>query len=85
MESIVPNPKSLPYFLKGELVNFYVTFKGQLAQKAYFSFSYEDSLNKLPYSIDIVVDPESPSEPFIDRMGHFKSIRILEDTLANDG
>lgn len=31
-----------------------------------------------------MVDPESSSEPFIDRMGHFKSIRILEETLANN-
>ena len=30
VESIIPNPESLPYILRDELVNFYVTFKGQL-------------------------------------------------------
>ena len=49
VESIIPNPESLPYVLKGELVNFYITFKGQLTNSAQFSFSYEDSLNKLPF------------------------------------
>jgi len=53
VESIIPNPDSLPYVLKGELINFYVTFKGQLDQKTSLSFSYEDSLNKLPYVMDI--------------------------------
>ena len=28
VESIIPNPESMPYILKDELVNFYVTFKG---------------------------------------------------------
>jgi hypothetical protein len=30
VQSIIPNPESLPYILKGELVNFYINFKGQL-------------------------------------------------------
>jgi predicted transcriptional regulator len=30
VESIIPNPESLPYVLKNDVVNFYVTFKGQL-------------------------------------------------------
>jgi hypothetical protein len=28
--SVIPNPESLPYVLKGDLVNFYINFKGQL-------------------------------------------------------
>ena len=40
VESIIPNPESLPYVLKGELVNFYITFKGQLSNSAHFTFSY---------------------------------------------
>jgi hypothetical protein len=77
VESIIPNPQSLPYYLKGEIVNFYVTFKGQLAQKTNFTFSYEDSQNKLPFTANIQIDPESANESFIDRMGHFRRIRIL--------
>lgn len=30
VESVIPNPESMPYVLKDEFVNFYVTFKGQL-------------------------------------------------------
>ena len=30
VESIIPNPESMPFVLKNEIVNFYVTFKGQL-------------------------------------------------------
>lgn len=78
VESIIPNPESLPYILKGELVNFFIAFKGQLSQPTSFSFSYEDSLNKLPFKSDIEIDPKSESESFIDRMGHFKKIRLLE-------
>lgn len=78
VESIIPNPESLPYVLKGELVNFYITFKGQLPHSAYLSFSYENSLNKLSFKSELVIDPNSANEPFIDRMGHFKRIRLLE-------
>jgi hypothetical protein len=28
--SIIPNPTSIPYILKNQVVNFYITFKGQL-------------------------------------------------------
>lgn len=45
----MPNPKSLPYILKNEIVNFYITFRGQIDKKTTLKFSYEDSMNKLPY------------------------------------
>lgn len=32
VESIVPNPSSMPYILKNEVANFYLTFKGQIDQ-----------------------------------------------------
>lgn len=32
IESIVPNPKSIPYILKDDVVNFYITFKGPLTE-----------------------------------------------------
>ena len=40
VESIVPNPDSIPYILKNEVVNFYVILKGQLDKSAEFKFSY---------------------------------------------
>ena len=80
MESIIPNPDSLPYILKNEIVNFYVTFKGQLDQPVFFEFSYDDTLNKKPFKSEIVIDPSIESESFVDKMGHFKRIRILEDS-----
>ena len=80
VESIIPNPESLPYVLKGELVNFYITFKGQFNSTALFSFSYQDSLNKVLYQSSIEVEPNSTSYSFIDKMGHFKRIRLLEES-----
>ena len=77
VESIIPNPESMPYILKNEIVNFYVTFKGHLNKSAKFTFEYEDTLNKLPYQSDIIVDPRSKSEEFVDKMGSFKKICLL--------
>ena len=57
VESVIPNPESLPYVLKDEPVNFYVTFKGQLDKAAVLSFAYQDSVNKQPHQAELVVDP----------------------------
>ena len=38
VESIVPNPASIPYILKDDIINFYVTFKGQIEKETDFSF-----------------------------------------------
>ena len=65
-------------------MNFYVTFKGQLHKPAAFHFSYEDTINKKHYKSEIVVDPSTESDSFIDRMGHFKRIQILEDSYHNN-
>ena len=51
--SIVPNPTSIPYILKDDLVNFYVTFKGRIEKETDFSFEYEDSVSKLSYKANI--------------------------------
>jgi hypothetical protein len=58
VESIVPNPESIPYILKNEIVNFYITFKGKLKLPTTIHFGYQDSCNKLPYSSNIEVDPK---------------------------
>lgn len=78
VQSIIPNPDSLPYILKGELVNFYINFKGQLQEPTAMSFSYEDSVTKLPYTAEIHVQPEPNSLPFVDKMGQFRKIRLME-------
>ena len=83
VESIVPNPDSLPYILKNEVVNFYLTFKGQLEKKTSVTFGYQDSMNKVPFETVIEVDPDSPSMPFVDKMAHSRIIRNLE-TAAKD-
>ena len=49
VDSVVPNPEKMPYILKGEVANFFLTFKGQLSSPTTISLSYTDSLNKLPY------------------------------------
>ena len=68
----------MPYILKNELVNFYITFKGQLDKKTSFTFGYKDSLNKVPFETNIEIDPESHNMPFVDKMAHNKIIKNLE-------
>ncbi len=80
VESIVPNPASMPYILKGEIANFYVTFKGQLDKPTTISLQYEDSSNNLPFKGTVEVSPESPSECYVDKMGRFRSIKALEES-----
>ncbi len=38
IESIIPNPSSLPYILKDEIVNFFINFKGHLDKKTKIAF-----------------------------------------------
>ena len=64
-------------------MNFYVTFKGQLDKPAAFHFSYEDTINKKSFKSEIIVDPSTESDSFIDKMGHFKRIQILEGSSDN--
>lgn len=33
VDSVIPNPESVPYFLKDEPVNFYITFKKPITKK----------------------------------------------------
>lgn len=42
VKSVIPNPNSLPYVLKGEIVNFFINFHGQIDKKTMIAFSYED-------------------------------------------
>jgi uncharacterized protein YegL len=58
--SIVPNPKSIPYILRDDVVNFYITFNGPVATEKQFTFEYEDSVSKLPYKSTITVKPMTP-------------------------
>jgi hypothetical protein len=78
--SIVPNPKSIPYILKDDIVNFYITFKGPLADEKHFTFTYEDSVTKLPYKSEINIHPMTANTnfPFVDKMAHLKVLRSLE-------
>jgi hypothetical protein len=78
VESIVPNPESLPFILKNELVNFYITFKTQLTNKTTFSFGYKDSKNKFPFEATIEINPEGQNIPWVDKMAHNKIIKNLE-------
>ena len=79
VESVVPNPRAIPYILKDDVVNFYVNFKGALDKEASFTFSYQDSLNKLPYTSNIQVRPDSLSQPFVNKMAHLKVVGALEE------
>ena len=80
----MPNPKSIPYILKDEAANFFVTFKGPLTEKQVFTFEYNHSANKLPYKSTIEVEPTSLNQSFVDKMAHLKVLRALENS-ARDG
>ena len=81
IESIVPNPKSIPYILKDDVANLYITFKGPLTDKKTFTLEYEDSVSKLPYKSSIEVLPTTElNQPFVDRMAHLKVLHALENS-----
>lgn len=80
VESVVPNPKQIPYVLKNEVLNFYLTFRGQLQEDTRVRMSYVDSRNQLPFGGELLVQAESPSEAFVDKMGHFRTIRAMEES-----
>jgi hypothetical protein len=50
---IVPNPLSIPYILKDDIINFYITFKGPITEKKQFIFEYEDSLTNQMYKSEV--------------------------------
>lgn len=79
----MPNPAKLPYILKGEVANFFLTFKGQLAQATSIALSYTDSRNKLPFKSAVTVLPDASSQPFVDTLANFRRIRALEDAEAD--
>lgn len=49
IESIVPDPQKIPYILKDDVINFYVTYKKLESSHLSFTFEYEDSLNDQLY------------------------------------
>ena len=78
VESIVPNPDKIPYILKNDIANFYITFNKPLEHPQIFKFEYEDSTIKLPYMSEILVNPEQQdSFPVVDKMAHFRVLRSL--------
>ncbi len=77
VESIVPNPERLPFILKGDVANFFVTFRGHLTEPTAISLSYTDSLNGLPFKASVEVSPHSKSECLVDKVGNFRKIKAL--------
>ena len=80
VQSIVPNPESIPYILKDDVVNFFVTFAKPFDQPENFSFEYTDSVTGLPYKSEITVSPDEQNQPAVDRMGHLKVLRSLDSS-----
>jgi hypothetical protein len=80
INSIVPNPKSIPYILKDDIINFYITFSVINSKKKQFCFEYEDSMNNFMYKSEIELPPITvkTNTPFVDKMSHFKVLRSLE-------
>ena len=81
VESIVPNPKKLPFILKDDLANFYFTFKGKLTEVFKIKITYRDSTNK-NYEETIKIDPNGKrEEKWLHCLISYQKIRALCDTL----
>lgn len=46
VESILPNPKKLPFILKNELANFFINFNGKLKNSVSVTIKYSDTLGQ---------------------------------------
>lgn len=77
LQSIFPNPVTLPYILKDSIVNFYLTYRGKVEEP--ISLEYEDPINKKIRKSEVIVSNSTKSYPFVDKMAHFKVLRTLED------
>lgn len=66
------------------MVNFYVNFKIPLDEEAEFIFEYKDSISNLPYKAEIQVSSKTFNEPFVNKMGHLKVVKALEEA-SEDG
>jgi hypothetical protein len=80
VECIVPNPEKIPYILKGQVVNFYVMFKGHLEHPTAISLTYIDSVSNLPYKSTVEVTPDISAEEFVDKLANFRRINALEES-----
>lgn len=56
VESITPNPKSMPYILKDEPVQLFLRFIHGFQGKTTVSIRYTDTLNKLPYESKLTLN-----------------------------
>ena len=65
------------------MANFFITFSKPLTEPTKFAFSYKDSVTKHPYKSEMVVDPETGNQPFVDKMSHLKVLRSLENSAEN--
>lgn len=81
VESVVPNPKKLPFILKDDLANFYFTFNGKLTEAFKINIKYKDSANK-SYEETIKIDPNGKREErWLHCLISNQKIRALCDTL----
>lgn len=58
LQSIVPNPATLPYILKDSIVNFYLTYNTTITEPKVISLQYEDSFTNKLYKSTITIDPK---------------------------
>jgi hypothetical protein len=65
-------------------VNFFITFKKHLEQPTRISFSYRDPCNNVPYKAEAMIQPNSEYFSSIDKMAHYRLIKVLEDLEHED-
>lgn len=81
VESVVPNPKNMPFILKDDLANFYFSFNHKLTKLFKINIQYKDSTGK-KYKETIEIDPNGKNEErWLHCLISYQKIRALCDTL----
>ena len=72
----------MPYILKNDLANFYITFNGKLKEEFEINISYRDSLGA-SYTDKVIINPNTNIQaPFINTMVAYENISALVQTFT---
>ena len=82
VESIIPNPKEMPFILKNEPVNIFVLLKPGFEGSARFALSYRDSATKRTHLSELFLEEKLETNyPFIEKMAQHRKVTLICDAL----
>jgi hypothetical protein len=68
VETIIPNPKEMPYILKNEPINVYVLLKPGFKGPTKFIFIYKETAKLGSFKQKITLEGNEPEYTFVDKM-----------------